>query len=71
MNAVHSASFPILQDGSTPLQRAAFMGHTDVVGFLIEKGGNVFHQTDVSALIWLLSMCCNELIYFCFKAICV
>ena len=64
MNAVHSASFPFLQNGGTPLQQAAFMGHIDVVCFLIENGGNVFHQDDVSALIWLLSICCNELIYF-------
>ena len=54
-----SIVFPSLhvQEGTTPLSRAAQKGHGEIVGFLLKNGSNVEEQGNVGGPNGVLSSC--------------
>ena len=45
---IHLLTCFLLQDGNTPLHRAAYNGHTDTVKMLYSCGGNIYCENKVS-----------------------
>lgn len=54
----------VLQDGATPLYRAAFYGHNDTVDILVEAGAKVdtIDQVSWKTLIFVISEPCGHMV---------